>query len=126
MQEFTSAHYFAAHREAGEWARAYDDDLVPPSVIVGGFRWAGVDSAVYIALDSSKTVSYVGSVSRVEQQGLRERVREHLKSERGRTWVFMSIVPLLSGTPLTQVRNVEGYIARVLNPHSTYRTPKEH
>jgi hypothetical protein len=123
VYEFSPEHYFAAHREGGEWVRSYIEDLVPPQSIIAGEKWAGVDSAVYIAIDLRRTVSYVGSVCRVDQQGLRGRMREHLKTPRGRSWVLISIIPLRRGTPSTQVRIIEGLVARVLNPHSLLRMP---
>lgn len=123
MAQFTPVHYYSAFAEAGEWARTFTDELVPPRVVADGFRWAGVDSAVYIAIDEEGEVSYVGSVCRVNSQGLRGRISEHLRSSRGRTWRFISIVPLRSGTPLSQVRLLEGRIARILEPHSTFRIP---
>lgn len=122
MTQFSSGLLFEVYREAGEWARVFTDDRLPPPLIANGIRWVGVDAAVYVGIDAHLEISYVGSVSR-EASGLRDRIREHLRTDRGRTWVSVAIVPLKSSTPLTQVRTIEGIAIRLLSPHATFRAP---
>ena len=82
--------------------------------------------AVYVALDHLDEVDYVGSTRRPEdRQGLRARIREHLRDrDRNAAWRKVWVVPLHASTPQAEVLAIEGMIGHHLRPKRNNRLPR--
>jgi hypothetical protein len=81
--------------------------------------------AIYIAVDATGKVDYVGSVDRAGERGAERRLTEHLRSNvRLRTWDILRLIPLQPGTPHDVVLRIEGRVGAHLNPTRNQRLPK--
>lgn len=85
--------------------------------------WTKVSKAVYIILDSQKNICYVGSVSRMDDGALASRMREHATLPNRQHWHSVMILPIKKEVPETEVRKLEGLVARRLRPHDSGRHP---
>ena len=115
--------YSAAASLAGESRAGY---LPEP------YRIAGADAlplpphskAVYVAVDGTGVVRYVGSVCRPRATGLRERIAEHVRLWwKERHWTHVWVIPLRDQTAPEDVKFIEGRIGRRLQPADTRRLP---
>lgn len=108
--------YGAMTHIAGPWLDHKLPHLIEPSALP-----LIASPAVYVGLTAGR-VAYVGSVSRSDRNGLRNRLAEHRRL--GRTWSHMVVVPLKPGTPTRVVREIEGLIGAVLDPPDSARLPR--
>jgi hypothetical protein len=84
-----------------------------------------VSRAVYVAVDATNAVRYVGSVSRTRATGFSDRTREHVRDWfKERDWVAVYVIPLAPNTPGVIVRSIEGRIGRRLCPCDNSRLPR--
>lgn len=121
--QMTDALYLVAARIAGDHLAGY----VPVP-----YRLAGPAphtlplraKAVYIAVDATGVVRYVGSVCRPRRAAVRERTTEHVREWfKRRNWATVYVVPLHPTTPSSIVKDVEGRIGRRLEPTDNRRLP---
>ncbi len=82
-----------------------------------------VTKAVYIILDSQRCISYVGSVCRNEAGALGSRMREHATVPNRQHWNSVMILPIKPDVPESEVRKLEGLVARRLRPNDPGRHP---
>lgn len=93
---------------------------IPRLVPVGGSIPAA-SCAVYVALNSSERVTYVGSVCRPgSRTALADRLAEHRALGR---WSFVVVFPIRPETELGVVRRLEGAVGRILMPTDNARLP---
>lgn len=117
------SHYYECYLQADTWAGDLTPERKPISLVLNGTVWGDVSTAVYIAVDGSNDVHYVGSVCRESLSGLRARFKGHEQTARFAFWKALYIIPLLAGTPTNQVRSIEGEVGRMLNPPGNVRLP---
>ncbi len=80
--------------------------------------------AVYLAVDIDDRCCYVGSVARQGGTGLADRIAAHLRQpHKARTWQEVWVLPLLPGTPRSEVRRIEGVVGAHLGPKGSVRLP---
>jgi hypothetical protein len=78
-------------------------------------------NAVYVVCAWSGRVLYVGSTT----VGVRGRFRQHLADvARTLDWTTAYVIPLTDGTPVTEVRRVEGRIGRATAPARNRALPR--
>lgn len=85
--------------------------------------WTKVAKAVYIVLDAQRIICYVGSVSRVDAGALGSRMREHANVPNRQHWHSVMILPVKPEVPESEVRKLEGLVARRLRPYDLGRHP---
>ena len=85
--------------------------------------WTKVSKAIYIILDDSGFVSYVGSVDRDNSSGLAGRMVEHSKLKNRSQWEKVMILPLEESVKHDQVLRYEGAVARYLRPYDSKKSP---
>jgi hypothetical protein len=80
--------------------------------------------AVYVAIGIDGRCCYVGSVARQGETGLADRIAAHLRQpHKARTWQEVWVLPLLPGTPRSEVRRIEGVVGAHLGPKGSVRLP---
>src|SRR6266516_619141 len=81
--------------------------------------------AIYIAVDGSGVIRYVGSVCRTQATAVLERKREHVRDWfKERHWVELYVLPLRADTVTAEVHAIEGRIGRRLRPVDNRRLPR--
>lgn len=93
------------------------------SSVASGQVWTKVAKAVYIVLDSQNNICYVGSVSRVDAGALSSRMKEHAMVPNRQHWHTVMILPIKPEVPESEVRKLEGLVARRLRPYDSGRHP---
>lgn len=121
----STSQYFECWLQADDWGdrRLYDPERKPLGLVLTGRVWKEASTAVYIAVDSSNSVHYVGSVCRQSLSGIRDRMKGHERTLRFNQWQGIYVIPLLQGTPEARVRAIEGEIGFILNPPGNIRLP---
>jgi hypothetical protein len=83
------------------------------------------ENAVYIALDNSGSVAYVGSVARRTKSALRSRIEEHLRyRQESSGWREVWVLLLLGTASQAEVRWAEARVGRFLGPSGNRRLPR--
>jgi hypothetical protein len=92
--------------------------------ISGKQVWANVSKAIYVIVDDSIDVAYVGKVDRKTDSGLSQRMSEHAQSPQKLAFRDVFILPLEEHVSSGAVSRFEGLVAAYLRPYHSSVHPK--
>jgi hypothetical protein len=123
MVKFTADLYWVTCTLAGKARRGYLPHGV--NLLTAEPKFPQVRKAVYIVVDRTGYVAYVGKVCRpIDITAVESRLVEHVEEvAKARTWAKLYAIPLKADTPDVVVEYIEGLVGERLEPYQNKRLP---